>query len=160
MENNELLAKKAQIYNLVWKQGFTFKHDYQYKHVEWMHSFQNSVLYSTLTKIPIVDCIKEILMRIEIPLSYNNLERMKVELAILARISHGYISLAEVDDQEKISTEEKKVLPRIDETWRSHIIIDSFLWNGKSQFLDESEEESERDFNPFEDIDIYPFRPN
>lgn len=112
------------------------------------------ILFSSRELIPFPECIKEILLRHQVPLSYTAIESLKYELVKLAKLGQEFISLVAVEDENKLSAEDKKYMPRVDEIYRTHLSIHARMWN---QAFELSEAKSKPLSDDDDDDEVKPF---
>ncbi len=97
------------------------------KNIHWLDEINKCVTFAERTNISIRDCLKEILLRNEIALTYPNIEKAKlclVEFAMLDRENAGLIKTSAIFN----TKEDEKFLPVVDDSFRSHLFIRSIVW--------------------------------
>lgn len=97
------------------------------KSLNWLDEINKCVLFTARTEVPIPECLKEIMLRNDIALSYGNIEKMKLALVQFASIGGENTGLTRTSEI-FLSTEDKRFMPQVDSQWRSHLFIRDVVW--------------------------------
>lgn len=116
--------------------------------VNLLAQIDHCILFSSRELIPFPECIKEILLRHQVPLSYTAIENLKFELVRLAKLGQEFISLVAVENEKKLSAEDKKYMPRVDEVYRTHLSIHALIWGKAPEVSEEEWKRTLKDLKP------------
>lgn len=98
------------------------------KKLLWLTEISNCVTFTNRNNIYITACLKEILLRNNIPLTYANIEKIKYELIVfIKKANTGSLSLRRTSEI-FLSKEDKKFLPIYNDAYCSHFFIDGEIW--------------------------------
>ena len=122
-------------------------------YVNLLTQIDHCILFSSRELIPLPECIKEILLRHQVPLSYTAIESLKYELVRLAKLGQEFISLVAVEDEKKLSAEDKKYMPRVDEVYRTHLSIHALIWNKAPEVSSAEWKRTLKNLKPFENLE-------
>lgn len=98
------------------------------KSLNWLTEIDSCVTFSNRGSIPITDLLKEVLLRNDIPLSYQNREKVKLALVQFVKTAEtGVIGFSRTSEI-FLTGEDKKYLPLYNGSWVSHIEIRKEVW--------------------------------
>lgn len=97
------------------------------KKLNWLDEINKCVLFSSRVTMPIPQLLKEIMLNNDIPLSYGNIEKMKLALVQLWSIGGENAGL-ERTSEIFLDKDDKRFMPIVDSTWRSHLFIRDVVW--------------------------------
>lgn len=102
--------------------------DIKGKKLNWLDEINKCVLFRARIGVPIVECLKEIMISNGVALSYGNIEKMKLELVRFAKIGRENTGLTRTSEI-FLSKEDKKFMPLVEDQWRSHLFIRDVVWD-------------------------------
>lgn len=97
------------------------------KELHWLDEIDKCVTFSSRQNIPITDCLKEILLRNEIALTYQNIEKVKLCLVEFAKSDDENSGLTRTSEI-FVRGEDKKFLPIVNDSFCSHLFIRDVIW--------------------------------
>src|SRR4051812_26038424 len=97
------------------------------KKLNWLDEIDKCVTISSRSSIPIADLIKEIMLRNDIPLTYQNIEKMKLCIVELQHHTNAALSFSRGSEM-LIPKRELKYLPIVNDSFCTHLHIRSEVW--------------------------------
>lgn len=101
--------------------------DIKGKKLNWLDEINKCVLFTARNEVPIPECLKEIMLRNDIALSYGNIEKMKLALVQFAAIGGENAGLIRTSGI-FLDADDKRFMPQVDNQWRSHLFIRDVVW--------------------------------